>query len=245
MKARGLFVTGTDTGVGKTLVTGLLAAALRAQGVDVGVMKPFETGCPIEAGRLMPQDALYLRNMAGAEDELELVCPYRLRDPLAPGVAAEREGVSVDLRVVRAAYEELARRHRFLLVESAGGLLVPISDQLLTPHLIKLLDLPVLVVARGRLGTVNHTLLTVNEARRWKLEVAGVILSHSEPQSDLSAESNARVLRQFLPVPLWGEIPYLDYSPDRDSAARLAQERLLPALEWCARMMHEAEKDES
>jgi dethiobiotin synthetase len=232
----GLFVTGTDTGVGKTLVTGLLAAGLKARGLDVGVMKPLETGCAADEGDMRPEDALYLRQMAGVQDELDLICPYRLRDPLAPGVAAEEEGVEVNLIVIRKAYQELAQRHEFLLVESAGGLLVPLSGELLTPHLIKVLDLPVLVVARNRLGTVNHTLLTVNEARRWGLTVAGVLLNRCEPQPDLSVQSNARVLEKFLPVPLWGEVPYLTQLPDREQAARLAQEVLLPVLEWCVRI---------
>jgi len=232
----GLFVTGTDTGVGKTLITGLLAAGLKARGVDVGVMKPLETGCAADEGDMRPEDALYLRQMAGVQDELDLICPYRLRDPLAPGVAAEEEGREIDLVVIRKAYRELARRHQFLLVESAGGLLVPLGGDLLTPHLMKVLDLPVLVVARNRLGAVNHTLLTVNEARRWGLTVAGVLLNRCEAQPDLSVQTNARVLKKFLSVPLWGEMPYLNRLPDSEQAGRMAQELLLPVLEWCVRI---------
>ena len=230
MRYKGVFVTGTDTGVGKTFAAGLLAAGLRRQGVDVGIMKPLESGCPSQEGRLVPEDALYLASMAGVKDGLDLLCPYRFAEPLAPGVAAEKNRVAVDLDAIAGAFEELARRHQLVIVEGAGGLLVPIAPQLLTPHLIKRLSLPVLVVAVNRLGTINHTLLTVREAQRLGLEVLGVIINNAEEHPDLSAKTNVEVLKRFLPVPLLGEIPYLPERPGPEQGAEIAARTLLPAL---------------
>lgn len=222
MPARGFFVSGTDTGVGKTLVAGLLAAGLAARGVNVGVMKPLESGCRRENGRLVPQDALFLKEMAGADDDLDLICPYRLEKPLAPGIAAEQEGVKVDLSAVARAYAELARRHEAVIVEGAGGLLVPVTPDLLAPYLIRMLDLPLLVIARARLGTINHTLLTVNEAGRWNLEVLGVVVNHTDELADPSAATNPQVMKRFLSVPIIGIVPYLDRVPSPEEAARIA-----------------------
>lgn len=226
MPARGLYVCGTDTGVGKTLVAGLLAAGLAARGVNVGVMKPLESGCPRRNGQLVPQDALFLIEMAGVADDLDLICPYRLEKPLAPGVAAAEEGVRVELATAVAAFAELAGRHEVVIVEGAGGLLVPVTPHLLAPHLIRMLGLPMLVVARARLGTINHTLLTVNEARRWGLEVLGVVINHTDPLADLAAATNPQVLQRFLPVPLVGVIPYFEELPSPARAAKAATEFL-------------------
>ncbi|MFQ5895774.1 MAG: dethiobiotin synthase, partial [Nitrospinota bacterium] len=173
MKA-GLFVVGTGTGVGKTVVGGAIAAALRLAGEDVGVMKPAETGCP-EAGcpegegGLLPLDALFLRTMAGSDDPLDLVNPYRFRPPLAPAHAAEAEGRAVELGRIERAFRTLAAAHRYLIVEGAGGLLVPLSGKVLYPELIRRLRLPVLLVSPLGLGTINSTLLTLRALKGERL----------------------------------------------------------------------------
>ncbi|MEZ4280529.1 MAG: dethiobiotin synthase [Myxococcota bacterium] len=174
---RGLFVTGTDTGVGKTFVTTALARALRAAGVDVGVMKPIETGVPGDG----PQDALALRLAAGVDDPIELICPVRFALPASPEAAAKAENRTVPLAAIREAHQALARRHAFLLVEGAGGLLVPIDAETDMADLARELALPLLVVARPALGTVNHTRLTLEAARSRGLPVLGVVISHSSP----------------------------------------------------------------
>ncbi len=203
MKARGLFVTGTDTGVGKTAVSCALARALRGRGVDVGVMKPIETGVPA-AG---PEDARALREAAGAADRLEEICPLRFALPAAPTVAAEAEGREVDLALLRRSAEGLASRHELLLVEGAGGLLVPAAPGRSMADLAAELGLPLLVVARTRLGTINHTRLTLLAAEHLRLPVLGVALSHADGPLDPADAANLEALRAELGDRLLLELP--------------------------------------
>jgi dethiobiotin synthetase len=210
----GLFVTGTDTGVGKTVVACALARALRAAGVDVGVMKPAETGVGAEG----PMDALALRAAAGIDDPMEDVCPAQLLLPAAPAVAAEAEGTRVDLGRIREAAARVRARHAFLLVEGAGGLLVPLAPGVSMADLAAELGLPVLLVARGRLGTINHTLLTLEALERRGIALAGVVLSHAEPLSPADAR-NLAALRAALGARLVGELPPLPDPARADGTA--------------------------
>jgi len=200
---RGLFVTGTDTGVGKTVVTCALARGLRAAGIDVGVMKPVETGVPASG----PADALALRAAAGVEDPIELVCPLRFSLPAAPLVAARDEGRETPMAPIRDAFATLSARHALMLVEGAGGLLVPFDDETDMADLARTLGLPILIVARTALGTINHTRLTLEAADARGLDVLGVVLSHAQgPLSRADAE-NLDCLRQRLGPRLIGEVP--------------------------------------
>lgn len=199
---RGLFVTGTDTGVGKTFVGCTLARGLRAAGVDVGVMKPAETGVPPEG----PQDALALRAAAGVDDPIELVCPQRFALPASPEVAARAEGRRVSLDAIATAFERLAARHAFMLVEGAGGLLVPLDADFDMADLATRLGLPLLVVARARLGTINHTLLTLAAAGARGLDVAGVVISHADGPLTAADAQNLASLRARLGSRLVGEL---------------------------------------
>ena len=124
-KYRGLFITGTDTGVGKTVVAAGLVASLRNSGVDIGVMKPIETGFSLRSS-----DAFFLKRMAGVNDPLENICPYRFKFPLSPYTAAQLEKASIRLDKIRQAYHRLMKRHQAILVEGAGGLLVPITRKI-------------------------------------------------------------------------------------------------------------------
>ena len=189
---RGLFVTGTDTGVGKTFVACGVLRALRRRGLNVGAMKPAETDV---APGVDPADAAALRAAAGADDPLDLVCPLRLRAPLAPLAAARAEGREVELASVREAFSELSRRHAFLLVEGAGGLLVPLAEGFTYAELAVETELPVLVVARRGLGTLNHTALTLEACAARSLAVEGVVLNRAPgAPEDASEETNAAVL---------------------------------------------------
>jgi dethiobiotin synthetase len=205
VRTRGLFVTGTDTGVGKTLVGCAIVSGLRARGVDVGVMKPMETG----VGPDGPEDALALWRAAGEGDGLEDVCPLRFALPAAPNVAAEAEGREVELERVRPAYERLAARHEFMLVEGAGGLLVPTRSGSDMGDLARDLELPILVVARAALGTINHTLLTLDVLERRGLPLAGVVVSHSSGPLSAADQANFEHLRSELGDRLLGEVPPL------------------------------------
>ncbi len=202
---RGFFVTGTDTGVGKTLVACALVGLLRRANIDVGVMKPVETGVT-EAG---PLDAKALANAADCSDSLADVCPLRYALPAAPNVAARAENLPVDLQRIHDAYDRIASKHQVMVVEGAGGLLVPLTDQKTMGEIAADLGLPLIVVARGALGTINHTLLTLDSARNRGLEVAGVIISHGPRQLTAPDAANLHFLRQHLGPRLLGEIPPL------------------------------------
>lgn len=217
----GVFVTGTDTGVGKTAVAAGLAAGLRRRGVDAGVMKPVQTGFSPAERDVGRGDGAFLARVAGVDDPPALVTPVCLPAPLAPAVAAELVGAEVDLRAIRAAFRELRSRHAFLVVEGAGGLAVPIRSgaalaegcgsaprAVLMADLAALLGLPLLIVARPGLGTINHTLLTASFARARNLPVLGVVVSgYDEATAGLAERTNPRVIAELSGLPVLGVVP--------------------------------------
>jgi dethiobiotin synthetase len=205
----GFFITGTDTGVGKTLIAGAIARALSLQGRRVGVMKPFESGCRRDGDTVVPADALFLRNMAGSQDDLALICPYAFERPLAPGIAAHMEHVPINLEKVQKTFNQMSAQYDIMLVEGAGGLMVPVSEEHLIIDVIGLLKLPLIIVARTTLGTINHTLLTVREAHRAGIRVCGIILNKVSPEQDEAEDTNPEVIRKFSNVPLLGQLPYI------------------------------------
>lgn len=206
----GLFITGTDTGVGKTFVGGLLAGLLRRRGVDIGVMKPIESGCLRKDGILYPQDAYELKEKAQSPDPIEDIVLYAFEMPAAPAVAAEEEGVTIELPRIVEKFQALSSRHWLTLVEGAGGLLVPLTRHEDNAHLILALKVPALVVARALLGTINHTLLTVNWAKALSVEVLGVIINDPLGNLNQSERENFQALVERLPVPLLGIVPYFN-----------------------------------
>lgn len=210
---RGLFVTATDTGVGKTEVACAVVSGARAAGLDVGAMKPAQSG--LTAGEA--SDAERLREAAGGSDPLELVCPYQFAPPLAPGVAARLSGVEISLERLVEVARALAARHAALLVEGAGGLLVPLTPGATYADLAVALGLPVLVVARAGLGTVNHTALTLEALLERRLEVAGVVLNRTGPDDDPSVPYNAAEIERLTGARVLATLPYV-----RDIAARQA-----------------------
>ncbi len=222
---RGLFVTGTDTGVGKTEVAVAIVIGARARGIDVGAMKPAQSG----VGDGLPTDADRLRAAAGETDPAELVCPYALRAPLAPAVAARLEGVEISMAHVLACAAELSRRHQATVVEGAGGLLVPLTASETYADLAVALGMPVLVVARAGLGTVNHTALTCEALRARGLAVAGVVLNRACAGADPSEPHNAAEIERLTGVRVLASIPY---EPDARLRARLLPDRLAGAVQF-------------
>jgi dethiobiotin synthetase len=205
----GLFVTGTDTGVGKTYVSTGIATALTCRGVDVGVMKPAETGCSLRAGRLIPRDALRMMKSACVKDPLSLVNPYRFRKPLAPAVAADLEGKLIDPAKIINAFQLLSNRHDFMIVEGAGGIMVPLTGTYTYLDLAKKLDLPVLIVARPGIGTINHTMLTIGALKGRKIEIAGIVINYALDQKSGSAEKTGpEVIEKMSNIRITGIIPH-------------------------------------
>ncbi|MHC4915784.1 MAG: dethiobiotin synthase [Planctomycetota bacterium] len=204
---RGVFVTGTDTGVGKTFVAAALAGAMAEAGADVGVMKPVASGCRRVRGVLVSDDARELARAAGLGEVPEDCCPVRYAAALGPSVAARREGRPVSLRRVMAAFRRLRRRHEFLIVEGVGGLAVPLTARTDVADMAAAMGLPLVVVAADRLGVLNHTLLTLELAARRNLRVAGVILNRPVARGDASRRGNAAELRR-LGVPVVARVGY-------------------------------------
>jgi dethiobiotin synthetase len=212
----GLFIAGTDTGVGKTFVGGAIGMALRGRGLRVGVMKPVESGCELLAGELVPRDAEYLRETSGCKALPSRVCPYKLAEPIAPALAAERAGVEIDLRHIQACFAQIQAEHDVLLVESAGGLLTPLTGTLTMRDLAVALGLPVIVVARNVLGAINHTALTVGAARQAGLAVVGIVLNAGERSDGVAAQTNPESLARWGGAPVLAVVPW---APEPDLAA--------------------------
>lgn len=206
MKTKGIFITGTDTGVGKTAVAVGIAAVLKKRGIDLGVIKPVAAGSRA--------DALLLRQAAAVSDPEEDINPVYLSAPLSPNVAATLENRTVDLDAIRSAYQRISTAHPFTLVEGAGGLLVPLQDNYLIADLAVELGLPLIIVSRPALGTINHTLLTLEAARARNLNVLGVVYNHTQPGPPGVAETTSPdVIARISGIPSLGTLPF---DPDLD-----------------------------
>lgn len=209
--ARGLFVTGTDTGVGKTVLTGGLAGVLRKNGIKAAAMKPVQTGGIASEEGLLSEDALFYRAAAGLPYTSRELNPCCLKLPLSPNVAARAEGQVIHPPALVEAYHRLAAENDFVLVEGAGGLCVPLVDYHFTmADLARLLNIPLLVVARPGLGTINHTVLTVRYAQQAGIEVKGIIINgYREEQATMAERTNPEVIQGMTGVPILGIVPYL------------------------------------
>lgn len=226
---RGLLVTGTDTGVGKTWVAAGIAAAVRDAGHRVGVYKPVATG--VEPGRVSDgdHDVARLWNAAGRPGQIERVCPQIFPDPLAPPVAAARAGARVDAALLRSGAAWWNGRCDALVVEGVGGLLCPLTDTETVADLAADLGFPLVIVARLGLGTLNHTLMTVEVAERRGLTVAGVVLNSPEPPSgDLAEQTNPEVLKRWLACPVLARLSHFTPSSEPGVQGGLT----LPAVDW-------------
>lgn len=201
---RGIFITGTDTEIGKTYVAALVVKALVEAGYRVGVYKPVASGCLLQAQELVSEDALTLWNAAGRPGDLEHVCPQRFAAPLAPNRAAQEEGKRVDPQLLRDGVRYWQDRSDVVVVEGAGGLMSPLSDEDYVADLAYDLGYPLLVVAPNVLGTINHTLLTLITASTFRqgLPVAGIVLNQVRPIPDASATSNCEELQRHCISPV-------------------------------------------
>jgi len=228
--SKGFFITGTDTDVGKTVVTAGLLATLRERGYDIGLMKPFQTDFIEDGERLLSPDLEFVLKFVDLETDYDLMNPIRLREPLAPSVAAEVEGVKIDLTKVDRAYEELLELHQAIIVEGAGGLMVPLAKNFLTPDLVKRFELPIIIVARPNLGTINHTVLTVKVARQLGIEVLGVIINgFKAAEAGIAEKTNPEVIAELADVPILGIVPYiedLDSNVDKIDLAKIFEENV-------------------
>ncbi|NUO07597.1 MAG: dethiobiotin synthase [Candidatus Brocadia sp.] len=206
---KGYFITGTDTGVGKTIVAGGLAALYKDRGLDVGVMKPVATGCKRVNNALVSDDAVFLKLSAEVDDDYELINPYSFEQPLAPTVAARLSNTKIDLEKIRMDYDSLCEKHDYLIIEGIGGLLVPLDEYYFVVDMASEMELPLIVVCRPTIGTINHTLLTVSYARQHGLDVKGIIINEStEDSDDTVKKTNADEIKRLSGLPVFGTIPF-------------------------------------
>lgn len=208
---KGIFITGTDTNVGKTVVTAALGLALQRTGVNVGVMKPVETGCTPDS-RTSTSDGRRLHRLFVPQDPIELVGPYCFPSPTAPLHAARLARQTIDCHAVLDAYRALTGRHEFMLVEGVGGILVPLTETHDVRALLIRLNLPCLIVSRTSLGSINHARLTLMALRERRIPIVGVVLNHtgaaSSPEERRQAESTVQLIRELGGVPVPDPLPF-------------------------------------
>jgi dethiobiotin synthetase len=223
---QGVFITATDTGVGKTLVTAALVMCLTRRGIDVGVMKPIETG--VLRSPKAQSDGARLRNAAGSCDPMAEVSPYVFRLPVAPFSAARAEGRTVLVATIMRAFHAQRQKHTLVAVEGVGGLYAPIKQSLNVLDLIHRMKLPAIVVGQSGLGGINHALLTLHALRQRKIPIVALVLNQRQPvrtkTARLQEQSTVSLLRLLAGVPVVGPLPYSQHV-DRnwnDGLVRLA-----------------------
>ncbi|MDO9081380.1 MAG: dethiobiotin synthase [Desulfuromonadales bacterium] len=227
---KGIFVTGTDTGVGKTIVSAALAHFLTERGLKVGVMKPAESG--VSAPAHLGDDGKLLQWAANSQDSVEEISPYRLRAPLSPAQAAEKDNCFIDFSSLVATAHTLGKRHDFLIIEGAGGLMTPLSGGLLMADLAKAIGLPLLVVTTARLGTLNQTLLTIFAAQQMGIPVAGYMINRMPAQPDEAAETAPHTLSSLASADILGVLPEVDGADQEKVLTLSAALKSLPSLPW-------------
>lgn len=201
-KYKGIFITGTDTGVGKTFIACIIAQELRKKSISVGVMKPVSSG-----GR---QDALLLKKSAGVDDSIDIINPVYFKKPLAPCIAARFENRNINLIKILKSYKNLCRRHKFLIIEGVGGLMVPITSKMFIADLAGLFGLPLIIVSRPGLGAINHTLLTINYARQRRLKILGFVVNYIKPlKKGFAEKTNPKIVGELGKIKFLGDVPYI------------------------------------
>jgi dethiobiotin synthetase len=209
LKIPGLLVTGTDTSVGKTVVAGAIANWFHRRHKHVAVCKIAATGCVHRREGLVSEDAEFLAVCADAKHPLDLIAPQRYAEPLAPAIAAERGRQPIDWFVINNSIRLMSQDSDVMIVEGVGGIMVPMCEKYTMLDVAAALNVPAVVVARPALGTINHTLLTVNALRCAGVKVAGVVINrYPTDQTGIAEETNPRAVER------WGKVPVLCIVPD-------------------------------
>lgn len=218
-----LFITGTDTDVGKTVVTAILGLAYQEKGINVGYFKPVQSGATCKNGKLIPPDAEFCRQMLNLDIPAEQLCGYIFEPPVSPHLAAKWARMQIDPAYIKARYDLLAKQYETLLVEGTGGLLVPLAENYFIRELVKALHLPLIIVARPGLGTLNHTLLTLECARQSGIKIAGVIINRAPTIHDPVVENNIETIAKMGKTKILAVIPDLP-SLERQALSTIAQQ---------------------
>lgn len=205
------FVTGTDTGVGKTEITAALASCLKKRGIDVGVMKPIASGMPQKTGFKSP-DVSLLHDYSGVTDSEEMINPVFLPLPASPYDVTKILNLSVDMPLIFQKFRKLAKMHQMLLVEGIGGIMTPITKNFFVADMIKAMGLETIIVSRATLGTLNHTIMTFKMCQQYDISVKGIIVNYYD-ENGTPAERNApATLYELTGKPILGIVPFVkDY----------------------------------
>jgi len=209
MIPQGIFITGTDTGVGKTFIAAGIASALKRQGINVGVMKPAHTGCKVKNGLLIPSDSITLAMAAAVNDPMDLITPYMFKEPVAPYIAAKENNKRINPARIIKSFEKLCERHDYMVVEGIGGVLVPITRNFYVADLIKIFNIPALIVTRPCLGTINHTILTINCLNERGIPIKGIVINYSKKEkTSLAIKCAPDIIEKLSQIPVIGLISY-------------------------------------
>ena len=205
----GIFITGTSTGVGKTAIAAGLAWALKKRKIDVGVMKPFATANRVFSRKYRSQDTAILVKASGVSDPDYNLNPFFYSIAASPLVASElKHGAPVDIKKAVQHLKKLGRKHHFLIVEGIGGIMVPLTENESVAGFAKRIDLPVVIVSTAKLGTVNHTLLTVMACKKFGLKITGIILNKTSKKPDIVEQKIAEVLERLTHIKVLAVIPF-------------------------------------
>lgn len=201
-----IFITGTDTDIGKTFITAGLAATMQSLGYSTSVYKPVQSGAIEKSGFMQAPDLAFVKSV---DPYVKTYSSYLLKEPVAPSIAAEMENIVIDRNVIQKDYEHISKESDCTIVEGAGGLMVPVAPRFLMLDMIKMLDLPIVIVIRPDLGTVNHTLLTINQAASAGINIRGVIINNfPEKTNDISMKSAPRLIEEYSDAKVLGIVKH-------------------------------------
>jgi dethiobiotin synthetase len=205
------FITGTDTGVGKTTITAAIAALLRKRGIDVGVMKPIATGFTQKTG-FKSKDAALLHYASQVADDEKTINPVFLPLSTSPYDASKILNMKIDTDIVFEKYEYLVKSHQIVLVEGIGGIMTPISKNFFVADMIKQMNLETIVVARSTLGTINHTVMTIAMCKEYNIPVTGLIINYFDEKGGPAEKNAPSTIHEITGLPILGIIPFVkDY----------------------------------
>lgn len=219
------FITGTDTGVGKTMVTSCIAFLLKGRGIDVGIMKPIATGDE-RKGRFRSEDVEMLYDASGVTDSESTINPVFLPIPASPYDAAKTLGLEIDMGTVFEKFEMLKKSHQMVLVEGIGGLMVPISKEYFVADMIKQMELEAIIVTRSALGTLNHTIMTAEMCKKYGIPIKGLVINYHNDKGSVAERSAPSTLHEITGLPILGTMPFVKDCQKVEEMARVLEKSL-------------------
>jgi dethiobiotin synthetase len=216
------FITGTDTGVGKTVITASIAISLRRRGLDVGVMKPIASGIPQKTG-FKSFDVSLLCEAAGVKDDEDVVNPVFLPISTSPFDATKILNLPIDMPQVFEKFQTLLKSHQMLLVEGIGGIMTPITKNFFVADMIKAMGLETIIVTRSTLGTLNHTVMTVKMCKEYQIPVKGIVVNYFDEKGTPAEKNAPATIHELTGIPILGIVPYVKDYQKLDSMVKTVE----------------------